>query len=85
MDDFVFMANSREAALILRDLIEAVLHRLGLQRNPDKGMWEPTLVGDHLGLTIDLQTSEFRALVDKLQALSKPASALLGRAATTAR
>jgi hypothetical protein len=48
-------------------------------------MWEPTHVGDHLGLTIYLLNSEFRAPVDKLQALSKQASTLLARAATTAR
>jgi hypothetical protein len=42
-------------------------------------------VGDHLGLMIDFLSIEFRAPVDKLQALSKHASALLGRAATTAR
>jgi hypothetical protein len=48
-------------------------------------MWEPTQVADHLGLTINLQNGEFRATIDKLQALSKQASALLGRAASTAR
>jgi hypothetical protein len=85
MDDFLFMARSRDAALLLRDRVEALLHRLGLQRNPNKGIWEPTKVGDHLGLTIDLLNNEFRAPIDKLQALSKHASALLGRAATTAR
>jgi hypothetical protein len=85
MDDFLFMASSRDAALLLRDRVEALLHRLGLQRNPNKGMWEPTHVGDYLGLTIDLEKSEFRAPVDKLQAMSKHALALLGRAATTAR
>jgi hypothetical protein len=42
-------------------------------------------VGNHLGLTIDLMKGEFRAPNDKLQALSKQASALLGRAAPTAR
>jgi hypothetical protein len=85
MDDFLFMANSREAALLLRDHVEALLHRLGLHRNATKGLWEPIQVGDHLGLTIDLRNNEFRAPVDKLQALSKHASTLLGRAATTAR
>jgi hypothetical protein len=85
MDDFMFMANSREAALILRNRVEALLHRLGLQRNPNKGHWEPTQVGDHLGLTIDLVSNEYRAHVDKLQALSKQASSLLGRATITAR
>jgi hypothetical protein len=85
MDDLLFMACSRDAALLLRDRVEALLNRLGLQRNPNKGVWEPTHVGDHLGLTIDLPNNEFLAPVDKLQALLKQASALLGSAATTAR
>jgi hypothetical protein len=38
MDDFMFMAHSREAALLLRDRVEALLHRLGFQRNPQKGL-----------------------------------------------
>jgi hypothetical protein len=67
MDDFMFMAHSREAARLLRDRVEALLHRLALQRSPQKGMWEPTQVGDHLGLTIDLRNAEFRAPIDKLQ------------------
>jgi hypothetical protein len=61
MDDFMCMAHSREATLLLRDRVEALLHRLGLQRNPKKGLWEPTHLGDHLGLTIDLQNCEFRS------------------------
>jgi hypothetical protein len=85
MDDFMFMASSYEAAILLRDRVETLLHQLGLQRNPDKGMWQPTQVGNHLGLTVDLLNSEFRAPTDKLQALAKQASALFGRAATTAR
>jgi hypothetical protein len=85
MDDFLFMASSYEATLLLRDHIETLQHRLGLQRNPDKGLWQPTQVGNHLGLTVDLLNGEFRAPTDKLQALAKHASTLLGRAATTAR
>jgi hypothetical protein len=30
MDDFMFVASSYEAALMLRDRIETLLHRLGL-------------------------------------------------------
>jgi len=85
MDDFLFMASSYDAALLLRDRIETLLNRLGLQRNPDKGLWQPTQVGTHLGMTVDLLKGEFRAPIDKLQALAKQASALLGRAATSAR
>jgi hypothetical protein len=85
MDDLLFMAHWREAALLLLERVEALLHWLGLQRNPKKGMWEPIQVGDHLGVTIDLLYVEFRAPVDKLLTLSKKASSLLGRAASTAR
>jgi hypothetical protein len=66
MVDFMFMAHSREAALLLRDRVEALLHRLGLQRNPKKGLWDPTQVGDYLGLTIGPQNGELRAPVDKM-------------------
>jgi hypothetical protein len=85
MDDFMFMAISRKATLLLRDRVEALLHRLGLQRNPKKGMLEHTQVSDHLGLAIDLQKGEFRAPFDKLMTLSKQASSLLGRATCNAR
>jgi predicted transcriptional regulator len=36
-----------------------VANRSRLHRNPKKGMWEATQVGDHLNLTIDLQKGEF--------------------------
>jgi hypothetical protein len=48
-------------------------------------MYEPNLVGDHLGLTIDLTMDEFRALTDKLHALARQASGLLARAAKERR
>jgi hypothetical protein len=85
MDNFMFMARSREVALLLRDRVEALLHRLGLQRNPKKGLWEPTQVGAHLGLSIDLQNGEFRYPIDKLETLSKQKPAVLGRAPSNAR
>jgi hypothetical protein len=54
MDNFMLMAHSREASLLLRGRVEELLHRLGLQRSPKTGLWELRSVGDHLGLTIDL-------------------------------
>jgi hypothetical protein len=54
MDDFLFLADSYHDTLLLRQRVEALLNRLGLHRNPKKGVWTPTHVGDHLGLTIDL-------------------------------
>eukprot|EP00873_Tetraselmis_striata_P012742 jgi/Tetstr1/433006/TSEL_022343.t1 len=37
MDDFLFLADSREAALELRVRLNTLLDRLGLLRNPNKG------------------------------------------------
>jgi hypothetical protein len=85
MDDFIFLASSHQDALLLRQRVEALLDSLGLQRNPRKGVWTPTQVGDHLGLTVDLQLGIFRALPAKLQQLVQHASSLLGRAASNAR
>eukprot|EP00873_Tetraselmis_striata_P025279 jgi/Tetstr1/445543/TSEL_033317.t1 len=71
MDDFLFLADSREAALELRVRLSTLLDRLGLLRNPNKGVWEPTQVGPHLGLIIDPKRGEFRAPEEKLIALAK--------------
>jgi hypothetical protein len=62
MNDFLFLADSYEDALLLRQRVQNLLDSLGLQRNPKKGVWTPTQVGDHLGLTVDLQRGMFRAL-----------------------
>jgi hypothetical protein len=58
MDDFLFMADSYHTALQLRQRIESLLDQLGLLRNPKKGVWTPTQVGDHLGPTIDLHIGD---------------------------
>jgi hypothetical protein len=85
MDDFLFLVDSYNAALLLRQRVEALLEQLGLQRNPRKGVWTPTQVGDHLGLTVDLARGMFRAPPDKVRHLAQHASSLLGRAASNAR
>eukprot|EP00873_Tetraselmis_striata_P046067 jgi/Tetstr1/466331/TSEL_010862.t1 len=85
MDDFIFLADSREAALELRVRLNTLLDRLGLLRNHCKGVWERTQVGPHLGLIADLQRGEFRAPEEKLIALAKAARSLLGRAASNKR
>jgi hypothetical protein len=86
MDDLMFLTDSYIAALLLRQPVESLLEQLGLLRNPKKGVWTPTKVGDHLGLTVDLNKhGEFRAPPDKLRQLTHQASFLLGRAASNAR
>jgi hypothetical protein len=85
MNDFMFPADSFSAVLLFRQRIEAMLAQLSIQRNPKKGIWTPTQVGDRLGLTVDLNLGMFRAPPDKLGQLAKHASFLLGRAASIAR
>jgi hypothetical protein len=85
MDDFQFLADSYEDALLLRQRVHALLDSLGLQRNPKKGVSTPTQIGDHLGFTVELQRGMFRAPPAKLQQLAQHASSLLGRAASNAR
>jgi hypothetical protein len=46
-------------------------------------LWELIQVGDHLGPTIDLISGECRAHTEKLHALSKQASTLLGTLASS--
>jgi hypothetical protein len=84
MDDFTFMVDSRAVTFSLHERVEAVLHRLGLHRNPMKGLWE-SIQDDHLGLTIILLKGEFRAPTQKIRALSKHASTLLRRVAINIR
>jgi hypothetical protein len=85
MDDFLFLADSYDAALLLRQRIDDMLTQRGLQRNPKKGVRTPTQVGDHLGLTIYLNLGMFRAPPDKLHQLAQQASSLFGRATSNAR
>jgi hypothetical protein len=85
IDDILFLADSYNAALLLRQRIDAMLAHLGLQRNPKKGVLTPTQVGNHLGLMVDLNLGMFRAPSDKLRQLAHQASSLLGRAASNSR
>jgi hypothetical protein len=85
MDDFLFFADNRNAALQLRDRVASLLDRLGLGCNPKTGHWEPTQLCEHLGLHIDTTTSTFRAPPLKIQAIATLSQTLLQRFARDAR
>eukprot|EP00873_Tetraselmis_striata_P021607 jgi/Tetstr1/441871/TSEL_030081.t1 len=85
MNDFLFLADSRETALELRVRLDTLLDRLGMLCNPSNGVWEPTRVGPHLGLIVDPQRGEFRAAKEKLLKLSKAARSLMRCAASDMR
>eukprot|EP00873_Tetraselmis_striata_P005486 jgi/Tetstr1/425750/TSEL_016169.t1 len=78
LDDFLFLADSREAACALRTTrIDALLiDNLGKIRNPKKIHREQpnTQADKHLGLEMDLRWHEFRAPAEKLATLARMAS-----------
>jgi hypothetical protein len=85
MDDFLIVAEGRDATPRLRDRVACVLDRLGLGCNPKKGHWEPTQICEHLGLHIDTITSTFRAPASKLHAIATLSRTMLQRSARDAR
>ena len=85
LDDFLFLASSREQALLDRDRVEQLLTSLGLARNLKKGVWEPTQTLEHLGLEVDTLLGEFRAPQSKLQQISLLAKTVLCRASRDKR
>ena len=81
VDDYLFIANTREQALTLRTQVQSLLETLGLARNPKKGFWEPTQVLTHLGMEVDLKHGMFRVPTQKLESIIALAKTVLGRAA----
>jgi hypothetical protein len=81
----LFFADSKDAALQLRDRVASLPDRLGLGRNPKKGHRESTQFCEHLGLQINTTTSTFRAPPSKLQAITTLSRTLLQRSARDAR
>eukprot|EP00873_Tetraselmis_striata_P039282 jgi/Tetstr1/459546/TSEL_004911.t1 len=77
IDDFLFLAPSRQLALRLRAEVERVWGRLGLAKHPTKAHPEPTQQLPHLGLDLDLVTMQFRAPSAKLRRLSNLARDLM--------
>eukprot|EP00873_Tetraselmis_striata_P017957 jgi/Tetstr1/438221/TSEL_002876.t1 len=85
IDDFLFLAPSRQLALRLRAEVERVWGRLGLAKHPTKAHPEPTQQLQHLGLDLDLVAMQFRAPAAKLRRLSNLARDLMCIAARRRR
>ena len=85
VDDFLFVTSSHAEAMAARTTVDSLLTRLGLARNPEKGMWEPAQVIVHLGLEIDLARGVFRAPVEKLKSIRDLSRAILGIAGRNQR
>ena len=59
LDDFLFAFNTQKQAKRAATTIDALLLRLGLARNKEKGCWRPTQRLQHLGMIIDSRSMSF--------------------------
>eukprot|EP00873_Tetraselmis_striata_P042293 jgi/Tetstr1/462557/TSEL_007545.t1 len=85
IDDFMFLAPSRQLALRLRAEVERVWGRMGQAKHPTKAHPEPTQQLQHLGLDLDWVTMQFRTPTATLRRLSNLARDLLCIAARRRR
>ena len=69
----------------LKDVTFTLLSEFSLNVHPTKGYHTSTQVGDHLGMTIDMKKSEFRAPETKLNNIAAVAKQFLIRAAQNKR
>ena len=62
-----------------------MLTGLGLKMHPTKGHFEPILIGEHLGMIIDMQVGQFTSPTAKLKLIANFAKTLLCRVAAHTR
>ena len=77
LDDFLFIFRSRLDALPDRDILQILLHNLGLNHNESKGQWEPQQTVDHLGLSMDSQRGLFLVPPAKVTKIQKAAKEII--------
>jgi hypothetical protein len=81
VDDFALFDVDYDSTLRLRVRTFDLLSGLGMEIHPTKGHFLPTLIGEHLGMIIDMQVGQFRAPTAKLKSIAVLAKSLLCRAA----
>jgi hypothetical protein len=54
VDDFILFVSIGEEALAVRRRLANLLDRIGLLRHPTKGFWQPTQIGHHLRISLDM-------------------------------
>ena len=85
VDDFAMFEDTYHKTQALATAIFALLASLGLKVHPTKGHILPIIVGDHLGMILDLENGEFRAPTVKLKDIAALAKGLLCRAVSKKR
>ena len=85
VDDFALFAKSFDAAMKLKEVTVALLTDMGLHIHPTKGYHTAVQVVDHLGMTLELKKSEFRAPQAKLSSIAALAKQMLVRSSKKKR
>ncbi len=85
VDDFALFDTSFDKTLKLKDYTFVLLTGPGLKINSTKGHFIPILIGEHLGMIIDMKEGQFVAPTAKLKQIAELAKTLLCRAAAHKR
>ncbi len=77
VDDFALFKVTYDETLKLKDYIFTLLTEMGLKILPNKGHFDPILIGEHLGIIIDMQMGQFVAPTAKLKQITFMAKTLV--------
>ena len=85
LDDFLLISEDHSRALRDRQILDDLLHNLGLRRNTKKGQWEPAQTVDHLGLRVDSQRGLFMVPPEKAKKIKQGATDIICRGKRNSR
>ena len=80
VEDFALFEESYDQTLKLEVYTLTMLTGLGLKIHPTKGHFDPILIGEHLGMIIDMKICQLVAPTSKLKQIAVMAKTLLCRA-----
>jgi hypothetical protein len=85
VDEFALFEVSYDETLKLKVYTFTLLTELGLKIHPTKGHLDPILIGEHMGMTIDMKVGQFVAPTAKLKQIDVLAKTPMCRAAAHKR
>jgi hypothetical protein len=85
VDDFALFGVSYDGTLKLKSVTFDLITGLGLKIHPTKGHFIPIIIGEHMGMIIDMMEGQFVAPLAKLKQIAVMVKTLFCRAATLKR
>ena len=79
IDDLIFLAESREAALQTRSYVLGILHELGFLVSVEKSLLQPRQVLPHLGFELHLRDATLWVPLQKVAAIKAAAHSLIAQ------